>query len=53
MEFALAANDAMGNVVAIAEDDCRPGFHCELLWREGEIIPALVMKVMDPRSGTA
>src|SRR5450631_2465158 len=38
MEFALAANDAMGNVVAIAEDDCRPGFHCELLWREGEII---------------
>jgi hypothetical protein len=38
MEFALAANDAMGNVVAIAEDDCHPGFHCELLWREGEII---------------
>ena len=38
MEFARAANDAMGNVVAIVEDDCRPGFHGELLWREGEII---------------
>src|ERR1700730_12189076 len=38
MEFALAANDAMGNVVAIAEDDCRPGFHGELLWRKSEII---------------
>src|ERR1700731_2175865 len=38
MELALAADDAMGNVVAIAEDDCRPGFHGELLWRKGEII---------------
>src|ERR1700722_4546247 len=38
MELALAANDAMGNVVAIAEDDCRPGFHGELLWRKSEIV---------------
>src|ERR1700730_582272 len=31
--LALSSNDAMGNVVAIAEDDCRPGFHGEFLWR--------------------
>src|ERR1700720_1436060 len=38
MELALAADDAVRNVVAIAEDDCRPRFHGELLWRESEII---------------
>src|ERR1700758_3411809 len=38
MELALGSNDDMGNVVLVAEDDCRPGFHGQLLWRESEII---------------
>src|SRR5580704_5698756 len=38
MELAFCADDAMGDVVAIAEDDCRPGFHRELIWGKSEII---------------
>jgi hypothetical protein len=38
MKLALGSNDDMGNVVLVAEDDCRPGFHGQLLWRESEIV---------------
>ena len=38
MELARAANNAMGNIVAIAEDDCRSRFHGELPWHESEIV---------------
>src|ERR1700751_3390536 len=38
MELALGRDDDMGNVIAIAEDNCRPGFHGELPWGESEIV---------------
>jgi hypothetical protein len=38
MELALGRDDGMGNVIAIAEDNCRPGFHAEFLWGESEIV---------------
>ena len=38
MELASCADNGMGNVVAIAEDDRRSGLHCELVLGKGEII---------------
>jgi hypothetical protein len=38
MKLALGGDDGMGNVIAIAEDNCRPGFHSELPWGESEIV---------------
>jgi hypothetical protein len=38
MELTLGSNDDMRNVVLVAEDDCRPGFHGQLLRRESENI---------------
>lgn len=38
MELAVRADDGMGDVVAIAEDDRRSGRHDEFLWSKGEII---------------
>ena len=38
MELALAADNAMGDVVAIAEDDRCSGLHRELIWGKGKVV---------------
>src|SRR5580704_7027405 len=38
MELTVRADDAMGDLVAIAKDDCRSRFHGEFLWAKGEIV---------------
>jgi hypothetical protein len=38
MELALAANNAMGNVVTIADDDRRSGFTASSFWGKGKVV---------------